>query len=67
MKRSLTIVACSSLLALAACGGGGSTPTKSMTVRQQDTSTKAGAPKGDTGTMKMQEGNEAPKSGAKKP
>jgi hypothetical protein len=38
-----------------------------MTVRQQDTSKKAGAPTGDTGTMKMQEGNEVPKSGAKKP
>lgn len=67
MKRTLTIVASVSLLALTACGDGGSTPSKSMTVRQQDTSSKAGAPKADTGTMKMQEGNEVPKSGAKKP
>jgi hypothetical protein len=67
-RSMLTLTATAALLALTACGGGDSTPgAKSMTVRQQDTSKKAGAPTGDTGTMKMQEGNEVPKSGAKKP
>ncbi|NBX25049.1 MAG: hypothetical protein EBQ99_03200 [Planctomycetes bacterium] len=67
-NRILALTATAALLALTACGGGDSAPaSKSMTVRQQDTSKKAGAPTGDTGTMKMQEGNEAPKSGAKKP
>ena len=57
MKRTLTIVSCASLLALAACGGGSSSPTgQPSTKRVQDTSKQAGAPTGKTDTMKMQEG-----------
>jgi ABC-type glycerol-3-phosphate transport system substrate-binding protein len=63
----LALAASASLLALAACGGGDTPAAKSMTVRQQDTSKKAGAPKADTGTMKQMDENAAPKSGAKKP
>lgn len=65
--RILTATACASLFVLTACGGGDTPDAKSMNVRQPDTSKKANAPKSETGTMKMQEGNEVPKSGAKKP
>lgn len=58
MKRTLTIVSCASLLALAACGGGGSSGTAAKPVqkRVQDTSKQASGPGGQSDTMKMQEG-----------
>jgi hypothetical protein len=69
MKKStiLALTACSALLALTACGGGDTPAAKNMTVRQQDTSKKAGAPKAETGTMKQMDESAAPKAGAKKP
>ena len=57
MKRTVTILTCASLLALAACGGGSSNPSgQPVTKRVQDTSKQAGAPTGNTDSMKMQEG-----------
>jgi len=57
MKRTLTIVSCASLLALAACGGGSSgTSAKPVQKRVQDTSNQAAGPGTKTDTMKMQEG-----------
>ena len=57
MKRTLTLVSCASLLALAACGGGGSNPSgQPVTKRVQDTSKQASGPAAKSETMKMQEG-----------
>lgn len=57
MKRTLTIVSCASLLALAACGGGSSsTAAKPVQKRVQDTSKQASGPGAQSDTMKMQEG-----------
>ena len=57
MKRTLTIVSCASLLALAACGGSSSgTAAQPVQTRVQDTSKQASGPGAQSDTMKMQEG-----------
>ena len=56
MKRTLTIVSCASLLALAACGGSSGSAAKPTQKRVQDTSKQASGPGTKSETMKMQEG-----------
>jgi len=57
MKRTITIVTCASLLALAACGGSSSgSAAKPAQKRVQDTSKQASGPGTKSETMKMQEG-----------
>lgn len=67
MNRIIALSSFVGILALAACGDGGSPSSKPMTVRQQDTSKQAEPAKGSSGLTRRDESEVKETPAAKKP